>query len=175
MAPGGKGERKLQTNWLFQIYIALLKFDFFFFLGFTVQFVVIVTGRQDIEFALTLAAIPVTILILVCAAVFVRRESTVGMIIILVCCSQYTSPSTGSAPLTTPASLLRCFGILPFQACPDLPAFLLEAIPASSKIPNILRHHHHCSHRDNYHQRLHVYVQLQQGIETSYQPEEGPP
>lgn len=45
---------------------------------------VIVTGRQDSEFALTLAAIPVTILILVCAAVFVRRESTVGMIITIV-------------------------------------------------------------------------------------------
>ncbi|PLN78345.1 hypothetical protein BDW42DRAFT_144383 [Aspergillus taichungensis] len=67
----------------YQIYIALLKFDFFFFLGFTVQFVVIVTNRADIEFGLTLAAVPVTILILVSAAFFVRRESSVGMIIII--------------------------------------------------------------------------------------------
>ncbi|PLB46661.1 hypothetical protein P170DRAFT_362077 [Aspergillus steynii IBT 23096] len=67
----------------YQIYIALLKFDFFFFLGFTVQFVVIVTERADIEFGLTLAAVPVTVLILVCAAVFVRRESTFGMIVII--------------------------------------------------------------------------------------------
>ncbi|GFF29801.1 UPF0658 Golgi apparatus membrane protein C23H3.04 [Aspergillus udagawae] len=67
----------------YQIYVALLKFDFFFFLGFTVQFVVIVTDKADIEFSLTLAAIPVTILILVCAAIFVRRESSVGMIIII--------------------------------------------------------------------------------------------
>ncbi|KAL2003343.1 hypothetical protein VTN02DRAFT_4253 [Thermoascus thermophilus] len=67
----------------YQIYIALLKFDFFFFLGFTVQFVVIVTGKTDVEFALTLAAIPVTIIILLFAAYFTRRESTVGMIIII--------------------------------------------------------------------------------------------
>ncbi|KAM5456850.1 hypothetical protein MaudCBS49596_001091 [Microsporum audouinii] len=67
----------------YQIYIALLKFDFFFFLGFTVQFVVIVTETKTIEFALTLAAIPVTILILIMAAFWTRRESTVGMIIVI--------------------------------------------------------------------------------------------
>ncbi|KAL1970581.1 hypothetical protein VTN77DRAFT_4225 [Rasamsonia byssochlamydoides] len=67
----------------YQIYIALLKFDFFFFLGFTVQFVVIVTGKTDVEFALTLAAIPVTIIILIFAAIFTRRENTFGMIIII--------------------------------------------------------------------------------------------
>ena len=68
----------------FQIYIALLKFDFFFFLGFTVQFVVIVQTHQS-EFALTIAAIPVTILILIMAAIWTRKESLIGMILTIVC------------------------------------------------------------------------------------------
>ena len=67
----------------FQVYIALLKFDFFFFLGFTIQFVVIVTQRKS-EFALTIAAIPVTIIILLAAALFCRREWLSGTLVVLV-------------------------------------------------------------------------------------------
>jgi len=75
---------RMKTRYLtFQIYIALLKFDFFFFLGFTVQFVVIVT-KTNIEFALTLAAIPLTVVVLFLASYFVRRESKLGMISIIV-------------------------------------------------------------------------------------------
>ncbi|KAJ5157059.1 uncharacterized protein N7482_008159 [Penicillium canariense] len=66
----------------YQIYIALLKFDFFFFLGFTVQFLVVV-AEHNAEFYLTIIAVPGTIIILVCGAWFVRRESTAGMIIII--------------------------------------------------------------------------------------------
>jgi hypothetical protein len=66
-----------------KIYIALLKFDFFFFLGFTVQFVVVVTDTHQVEFYLTIAAIPVTILILIMAGYWTRRENIVGMIFII--------------------------------------------------------------------------------------------
>ncbi|KAF5021592.1 hypothetical protein F66182_6374 [Fusarium sp. NRRL 66182] len=68
----------------YQIYIALLKFDFFFFLGFIVQFVVIVAEKGDPEFALTIVTIPVTILILLAAAFFTRRENKIGMVCIII-------------------------------------------------------------------------------------------
>jgi hypothetical protein len=97
----------------FQVYIALLKFDFFFFLGFTIQFVVIVTQRKT-EFALTIAAIPVTIIILLAAAFFCRKEWLIGTLAVLV--SQFLQIPP-EPRLTVPSDpLLRWPRLLHLQA-----------------------------------------------------------
>ncbi len=49
-------------------------------------------NTRDVEFALTIAAIPVTILILVMAGLFTRRESLLGMIVIIVSIPCFLKP-----------------------------------------------------------------------------------
>lgn len=71
---------RLKRRYLvYLIFITLLKYDFFFFLGFTIQFVVIVLDSKDVEFALTITVIPLTIIVLYLAMVFVKRETKIGM------------------------------------------------------------------------------------------------
>ncbi|ODV80487.1 uncharacterized protein CANTADRAFT_4518 [Suhomyces tanzawaensis NRRL Y-17324] len=65
--------RRMYT--VFQLHRCLLIFDFFFFLGFTVQFIVImVNNRSSTEFILTVVVLPLTVLILLVADIAATRE-----------------------------------------------------------------------------------------------------
>jgi hypothetical protein len=78
-----RGKHNMLT--ILQVYLSLLKFDFFFFLAFTVLFLVVVTETSDLEFYLTIVAIPVTIIIFIFALLWVKRESRPGMVVTIVC------------------------------------------------------------------------------------------
>ena len=132
---------------------------------------VIVTNRADIEFGLTLAAVPVTILILVSAAFFVRRESSVGMIIIIVCF--YGGPIAISFLTIILAPILRRHGLLPLQTSPHVRPDNLPRVPARPAVSDLLRHHYLGLDRLDHRQRLHVHAQFPQGLEATHQPEEG--
>lgn len=51
----------------YQVFLMMLKLDVFFFLGFGIQFLVLVVQKDDPEFALTILAIPITFAILALA------------------------------------------------------------------------------------------------------------
>lgn len=160
---------RLKRRYLtYQIYIALLKFDFFFFLGFTVQFVVIVIDRHSIEFALTVAAIPVTIIILIMAGFFTRRENIWGMLLTIVSTESLTNWSADDSNHSLAGPLLRWSCLFPFQNCPDVLSCERKGLSTSEKGVDDLRRSHHYPDCDDHHQCLHVYTQLQQRPEAVY-------
>lgn len=59
----------------YQIFVLLLKLGVFFFMGFSLQFLVLVLSADDPEFWLNILAFPITLLILVVAVYGVRYEN----------------------------------------------------------------------------------------------------
>lgn len=81
---------------IYQIFVCLLKFDFFFctsnslqllilVLGYEIQSLVIIISVTDAEFGVTIAAIPFTIAVLFFCAWSVRREFVGGMVATIFC------------------------------------------------------------------------------------------
>ncbi|CCL99117.1 uncharacterized protein FIBRA_01131 [Fibroporia radiculosa] len=58
----------------YQIMVCLLKFDFFAFIGVSIQLLIVVLQDNTAEFGLTVAAIPVVLILLLIAGVAVQRE-----------------------------------------------------------------------------------------------------
>ncbi|SGZ56907.1 CIC11C00000005848 [Sungouiella intermedia] len=71
---------------IFQIHRSLLVFDLFFFLGFTVQFLVIMVGdKLSVEFILTCCVLPLTILVLFFCDYAATREYLWLSVVTLLC------------------------------------------------------------------------------------------
>ncbi|GBE82305.1 UPF0658 Golgi apparatus membrane protein [Sparassis crispa] len=66
---------KMKTMYqYYQILICLLKFDFFAFTGVTMQLLIIVLRENSAEFGLTVAAIPIVLILLALSGIAVQRE-----------------------------------------------------------------------------------------------------
>ncbi|KAJ1917372.1 hypothetical protein H4219_003239 [Mycoemilia scoparia] len=63
----------------YQILLLLLKVDAFTFIGFAVQYILLILKSKDAEFGITIAAVPLTLLVLVLAVLGLRRENILIM------------------------------------------------------------------------------------------------
>ncbi|KAF9264697.1 hypothetical protein L218DRAFT_998206 [Marasmius fiardii PR-910] len=107
---------KMKTMYqVYQIMLCLLKFDFFFFTAVTMQLLILVLNRNSAEFGVTIAAIPIVLLLLALCGVAVQREikwlMTISLVLMLAAESyfyklvRFYEPSSRDQYATTRASL----------------------------------------------------------------------
>jgi len=129
---GADPRKKRMYRW-YQIMILLIKMDGFFFVGLTLQLLILVLHQDSGEFGATVAAIPIVIFLLCTCVIALKREIKWLMIVCLAlfCLSQayfifkfvrYYEPSTREQYTTTRATL-TVFTILAFLV--DLASFLV--------------------------------------------------
>jgi len=120
---GANPKMKTMYQW-YQIMICLLKFDFFFFTGVTMQLLIIVLQVNSAEFGITIAAIPIDLILLFFCGVAVQREiksvmslSLVMMLVLLAYFAykfvRFYEPSSRAAYDTTRGTL-SVFTIIAF-------------------------------------------------------------
>ncbi|KAF5380827.1 hypothetical protein D9615_003942 [Tricholomella constricta] len=100
---GANPKMKTMYQW-YQIMICLLKFNFFCFTGVTMQLLIIVLQRDSAEFGVTVAAIPVVLVLLVLCGIAVQREikwlMSISLVMMLAAMS-YFPLTPAIAPMTT--------------------------------------------------------------------------
>ncbi|KAJ7285852.1 hypothetical protein C8J57DRAFT_650435 [Mycena rebaudengoi] len=112
---GANPKMKTMYQW-YQIMLCLLKFDFFFFVGVTMQLLIIVLAKNGAEFGVTISAIPVVLVLLALCGVAVQREikwlMTISLVMMLAAMSYFLyklvriyEPASRETYATTRASL----------------------------------------------------------------------
>ena len=148
-----------------------MKFDFYFFLGFAMQLLIVITSQTDVEFWLTIAAIPIVIFVLLMSGYWVRRESLPGMIIVIV---GFSTPSFEL--LLICADHLRCWPrLLLLQARPNLgPRREIRVVQTSQQRIDHIRCHYYPTHHSHHCPRHPMRSQLRQRPKTLLVDEEDP-
>ncbi|KAJ2452884.1 hypothetical protein EV183_002621 [Coemansia sp. RSA 2336] len=79
--------RRMYIN--YRLLVLLLKMDFFVFVGFAVSYIILILKSSDPEFAITIALVPLTLLVLSLAFWGLQRESVWMMwtVVVLLCAS----------------------------------------------------------------------------------------
>ncbi|KAF8798010.1 hypothetical protein BYT27DRAFT_7124222 [Phlegmacium glaucopus] len=119
---GANPKMKSMYQW-YQIMICLLKFDFFFFAGVTMQLLIVVLQVNSAEFGVTIAAIPVVLVLLIFCGLAVQREikTVMTLSLIMMACAltylyklvRFYQPASSGAYVTTRATL-TVFTIIAF-------------------------------------------------------------
>ncbi|QMW26926.1 hypothetical protein G4B84_002215 [Aspergillus flavus NRRL3357] len=80
------GSPELRLRYLaYEIYLVLIKFDFFFLTGFIIQYDLIDVHFAEPEYSLTMALIPASLLVMVAGIYCVKSGLRVAMMVVIVC------------------------------------------------------------------------------------------
>lgn len=68
----------------YEVYLVLIKLDFFFLIGFIVQYNLIDVHFEEPEYSLTMAIIPAAFIVMILGIYFVQHEIILGIVPVIV-------------------------------------------------------------------------------------------